>query len=73
VSYRCVKEGNYKKQCRSKSVERGKGYDDSPSTKEKTFADEVGHVYLDSSSTHAYHEAWRVDSGAFFHMTPHEE
>jgi hypothetical protein len=30
-------------------------------------------VYLDSSSTHANHEAWLVDSGATFHMTPHRE
>jgi hypothetical protein len=30
-------------------------------------------VYLDSSSTHADHEAWLVDSGASFHMTPHRE
>jgi hypothetical protein len=30
-------------------------------------------VYLDSSSTHADHEAWLVDSGASFHMTPHKE
>jgi hypothetical protein len=30
-------------------------------------------VYLASSSTHAEHEAWLVDSGASFHMTPHRE
>jgi hypothetical protein len=30
-------------------------------------------VYLASSSTHADHEAWLVDSGASFHMTPHKE
>jgi hypothetical protein len=30
-------------------------------------------VYLDSSSTHADHEAWMVDVGAFFHMNPHRE
>jgi len=30
-------------------------------------------VYLVSSRTHAYHEAWLVDSGASFHMTPHRE
>jgi hypothetical protein len=30
-------------------------------------------VYLASSSTDAYHEAWLVDSGASFHMTPHRE
>ena len=30
-------------------------------------------MYLDSSSTHEYHEAWLVESGASFHMTPHME
>jgi transposase InsO family protein len=28
---------------------------------------------LDSSRTHVDHEAWLVDSGASFHMTPHRE
>jgi len=31
------KKGNYKKQCKSKSVDRGKGYEYALSTKEKTF------------------------------------
>jgi hypothetical protein len=73
VCWRCGKEGNYKKQCRSKSVERGKGFEYAPSTEEKTFVDEGGDVYLASSSTHAYHEAWLVDLGASFHMTTHKE
>jgi hypothetical protein len=30
-------------------------------------------VYLASSSTHAYHEAWLVESGVSFYMTPHRE
>jgi hypothetical protein len=30
-------------------------------------------VYLASSITHADHEAWLVDYGASFHMTPHRE
>jgi hypothetical protein len=30
-------------------------------------------VYLASSSAYADHEAWLVDSGASFHMTPHRE
>jgi hypothetical protein len=30
-------------------------------------------VYLDSSRTHANHEAWLVDSGSYFHMNPHRE
>jgi hypothetical protein len=48
---------NKKKYCISESVERGKGYDYSPSTKEKTSSDEGGDVYPTSSSTHAYHES----------------
>jgi hypothetical protein len=28
-------------------------------------------VYLDSSRTHEYHDAWLIYSGASFHMTPH--
>jgi hypothetical protein len=30
-------------------------------------------VYLASSSTHVDHEAWLVEIGASFHMTPHRE
>jgi hypothetical protein len=30
-------------------------------------------VTLDSSSTHANHKVWLVQSGASFHMTPHRE
>jgi hypothetical protein len=30
-------------------------------------------VYLASSSTHADHEAWLVDSGASFYMNPHRK
>ena len=30
-------------------------------------------MYLASSRTHADHEAWLVDSGASFRMTPHRE
>jgi hypothetical protein len=30
-------------------------------------------VYLASSSTHADHQAWLIDSSASFHMTPHRE
>jgi hypothetical protein len=32
-----------------------------------------GDVYLDSSRTHADHEAYLVDSGASFHLIPHKE
>jgi hypothetical protein len=72
VCWRCGKEGHYKKQCRSK-VEKKKGSEEARSTKEKTSKEEGGDVYLASSSTYADHEAWLVDSGASFHMTPHRE
>jgi hypothetical protein len=40
--------------------------------KRKTYV-EGGDVYLSSSSTHEDHDAWLVDLGASFHMTPHRE
>jgi hypothetical protein len=49
-----------------------KGSKGAPYTEEKT-SKEGGDVYLASSSTHADHEAWLIDSGASFHMTPHSE
>jgi hypothetical protein len=72
VCWRCGKEGHYKKPCRSK-IEKKKGSEEAPSTEENTSKEEGGYVYLDSSSTHADHEAWLVDSGTSFHMTPHRE
>jgi hypothetical protein len=71
VCWRCGKEGNHKKQCRSK-VETKKGSKESPSTEENT-SKEGGDAHLDSLRTHAYLEAWLVDSGSSFHMTPHKE
>ena len=65
---------HYKKDCRSKAHEKGKGSDDAPSAKVKTTSDEGGDVYLASSSnTHVDHEAWLIDLGASFHFTPHRE
>jgi hypothetical protein len=71
VCWRYGKEGHYKKKCRSK-VEKKKGSEEAPSIEEKT-SKEGGDVYLASSSTHAYHEAWLIESSASFHMTPHRE
>jgi hypothetical protein len=72
VCWRCGKEGHYKKQCRSK-VEKKKGSKESFSTEENTSKEEGGDLYLASSSTHADHEAWLIESGASFHMNPHRE
>ena len=42
VCWKCGKEGNYKKDCRSKAPEKGKGSNDTPSTEAKTTSDEGG-------------------------------
>jgi hypothetical protein len=73
VCWRCGKKGHFKKQCRSKSVEKMNGFEGAPSTEENTSNEEGGDVYLASSSTHADHEAWLVDLGSSFHMTPQRE
>jgi hypothetical protein len=39
----------------------------------KTPIEEGGDGYLASIGTHVDHEAWLIDSGASYHMTPHRE
>jgi len=73
ICWKCGKEGHYKRDYKSKALNKGKGSDDAPSTEVKTTLDEGGDVYLDSSSTHVDDEAWLVDLGASFHFTPHRE
>jgi hypothetical protein len=68
-----VKSGHYKKDCRSKNVDKEKGSDDASSTEVKTSTEEGGDVYLASTGTHVDHDVWLIDSGASFHMTPHRE
>eukprot|EP00253_Pinus_taeda_P012838 PITA_12838 len=73
VCWKCKKEGHFRRECKSKTPDKGKGSDDAPSTEAETTSDEGGDVYLASSSTHVDHEAWLIDSGASFHFTPHRE
>ena len=73
VCWKCEKEGHFKRDCKSKAPDKGNGFDDAPSTEVKTTSDEVGDVYLASSSTHVDHEVWLIHSGASFHFTPHRE
>ena len=72
MCWKCRKEGHYKRDCKSKDPDKGKGSDDAPSTKVKTTLDEGGDVYLASSSTHVDHEAWLIHSGASFTSLPIE-
>ena len=73
VCCKCRKEGHYKRDCKYKAPDKGKGYDDAPFAKAKTILDKCGDVYLASSSTRVDHEAWLIDSDASFHFTPHRE
>ena len=73
VCWKCKKEGHYKRDCKSKAPNKGKGSDDAPSAEAKTTSDEGRDMYLASSSTHVDHEAWFIDSGVSFHFTPHRE
>jgi hypothetical protein len=71
--WKCGKIGHYKKDCKSKKVEKPKGSDSTSSTEVKTSTEEGGDVYLASTGTHADHDVWLIDSGASYHMTPHRE
>jgi hypothetical protein len=71
--WKCGKIGNYKKDCKSKKVDKPKGSDSTSSTEAKTSTKEGGDVYLESTSTHAYCDVWLIESGASYHMTHHRE
>ena len=71
--WKCGKPGHFKRNCRSKSIERGKGPEDTSSIEKKPSSEEGGDVYLASTSTQLEHDFWLIDSGASFHMTPHRE
>jgi hypothetical protein len=71
--WKCGKTGHYKKDCKSKKIEKQKGFDSTSSTEAKTSTKEGGDVYLTSTSTHTDRDVWLIDSGASYHMTPHRE
>jgi len=74
VCWKCATEGHYKKGCKSKAPEKGKGSNAAPFAEVKTTLDEGGDIYLSSSSsTHVNREAYLIKSGASFHFTPHRE
>ena len=71
--WKCGKPGHFKRNCRSKSIERGKGPEDTSSTEKKSSSEEGGYVYLASTSTQSERDFRLIDSGASFHMNLHRE
>ena len=59
VYWKCGKEGHFRRECKSKAPDKGKGSDDAPSAEAKTTSDEGGNVYLKKPSTHSHlHLRW---------------
>jgi hypothetical protein len=71
--WKCGKAGHYKKDCKSKKVDKPKGSDNASSIKAKTSTKEGGDVYLASTGTHSERGVWLIDLGVSHHMTPHRE
>jgi hypothetical protein len=71
--WKCGKTGHYKKDCKSKKVEKPKGSDNTSFTEVKTSTEEGGDVYLEYIGTHANHDVWLIDSCVSYQMTPHRE
>jgi hypothetical protein len=59
--WKCGKTGHYKKDCKSKKVEKTKGSDSTSFTEPKTSIEEGGDVYLTSTSTHADRDVWLIE------------
>ena len=70
---KCGKDGHYKKDCRSKNVEKAKVYEDTPSTEAKNSSEEGGDVYLASMGNHSECDIWLIYSSFPCHITPRSE
>ena len=56
-----------------KAVKQIKVANESKSTDGKASTDENGDVYLASMGTQSEHDAWLIESGASYHITPHRD
>ena len=54
--WKCGKPGHFKRNCRAKSVESGKGSEDTSSIENKSSTKEGGDVYLASTGTQLEHD-----------------
>ena len=73
LCWKCGKPFHFKKNCKSKSVEKRKGPEDNLSIEKKSSTKEGGDVYLDSTSTQLESDFWLIDSSSFSHMTPQRD
>ena len=73
LCWKCGKPSHFKKNCKSKIVQKGKGSEDTLFTDKKLSTEEGGYVYLASIGTQSESYFWLIDSSASFHMTSHKE
>jgi hypothetical protein len=59
--YKCGKTGHYKKDYKSKKVDKPKGSHSTSSIEAKTSIEEGGDVYLESTGTHVDCEVWLIE------------
>ena len=60
LCWKCDKPSHFKKNCNSKTVEKGKGLEDTLSIEKKSSTEEGGDVYLDSIGTNSESDVWLI-------------
>ena len=66
ICWNCGKPGHFQKDCKEEKKKKKKKKQDSDSESEN----EDGDAFIAALATHAGENAWLIDSGASFHMTP---
>ena len=72
-NWKCGKDGNYKKDYKSRVMEVSTRSDEKQSTERTMTLDKESDMYLASTSTHLDQGVWLIDSGESYHLKPHRE